>query len=67
MQETIFYVAAGATLVSGREPYPINAIDGIVRWQWAMDTDFSEATAYKLQSDHANIRVGEVTDEIDGD
>ncbi|MGN0878594.1 MAG: hypothetical protein ACI4WT_03965 [Oligosphaeraceae bacterium] len=51
----------------GLEPYPIDALDGIVRWQWAMDTDFSEATAYRLQADHANIRVGEVTDEIDGD
>ena len=41
--------------------------DGIVRWQWAMDTDFSEATAYKLQADNANIELSEVTDEIDGD
>lgn len=32
----------------GLEPYPIDALSGIVRWQWAMDTDFSEATAYKI-------------------
>ena len=32
----------------GLEPYPIDALDGIVRWAWAMDTDFSEATAYKI-------------------
>ena len=31
----------------GLEPYPLDALDGIVRWQWAMDTDFNEATAYK--------------------
>ena len=51
----------------GLEPYPIDALDGIVRWQWAMDTDFNEATAYKLEADNANIGVAEVTDEIDGD
>ena len=51
----------------GLEPYPIDALDGIVRWQWAMDTDFNEATAYKLQADNANIGLSEVTDEIDGD
>ena len=39
----------------GLEPYPIEALDGIVRWQWAMDTDFNEATAYKLQADNAAI------------
>lgn len=51
----------------GLEPYPLSALEGIVRWQWAMDTDFNEATAYKLQADNANIELGEVTDEIDGD
>lgn len=51
----------------GLEPYPLDALDGIVRWQWAMDTDFNEATAYKLQADNANIGLAEVTDEIDGD
>ena len=51
----------------GLEPYPLNTLDGIVRWQWAMDTDFNEATAYKLQADNASIGVSEVTDEIDGD
>ena len=51
----------------GLEPYPLEALDGIVRWQWAMDTDFNEATAYKLQADNANIGLAEVTDEIDGD
>ena len=81
MQETIFYVAAGETLGSGRdfanaktmpaptlvrgvsarlrmrifarkegpEPYPMYALADIVRWQWAMDSDFNEATSYKLQ------------------
>ena len=51
----------------GLEPYPLDALDGIVRWQWAMDTDFNEATAYKLQADNAAIGISEVTDEIDGD
>lgn len=51
----------------GLEPYPLEALDGIVRWQWAMDTDFNEATAYKLQANTAYIGLAEVTDEIDGD
>ncbi len=51
----------------GLEPYPVDALDGIVRWQWAMDTDFNEATAYKLQADNAAIEISEVADEIDGD
>ena len=76
MQESIFYVAAGVSALlrmrlfahrDGLEPYPLEALDGIVRWQWAMDTDFNEATAYKLQADNANIELAEVTDEIDGD
>ena len=51
----------------GLEPYPMEALGGIVRWQWAMDTDFNEATAYKLQADNAGITLSEVTDDIDGD
>ena len=51
----------------GLEPYPVDALGGIVRWQWAMDTDFNEATAYKLQADNAAIEISEVDDEIDGD
>lgn len=35
-------------LFEQREPYPFYALDGTVRWLWAMDTDFSEATAYKI-------------------
>lgn len=76
MQEAIFYVAAGVSALlrmrlfahrDGLEPYPLEALDGIVRWQWAMDTDFNEATAYILQADTAYIELTEVTDEIDGD
>ena len=33
----------------GPEPYPMYALADIVRWQWAMDSDFNEATSYKLQ------------------
>lgn len=51
----------------GLEPYPLEALDGIVRWQWAMDTDFNEATAYILQADTAYIEVAKVTDDIDKD
>ena len=51
----------------GLEPYPLSALEGIVRWQWAMDTDFNEAIAYMLQADTAYIGLAEVTDEIDGD
>lgn len=51
----------------GLEPYPLVALDGIVRWQWAMDTDFNEATAYILQADTAYIEVAKVTDDIDED
>lgn len=51
----------------GVEPYLVEVLSGIVRWQWAVDTDFSEATAYKLQADNAAIEVASVTDEIDGD
>ena len=43
------------------------ALADIVRWQWAVDTDFNEATSYKLQADNASITLSEVTDELDGD
>ena len=51
----------------GPEPYPVEALSDIVRWQWAMDSDFNEATSYKLQADNVNITLSEVDDEIDGD
>ena len=51
----------------GLERYPADALDGIVRWQWAMDSDFNEATSYKLQADNSAITIGEVEDDIDGD
>ena len=51
----------------GPEPYPMDALADIVRWQWAMDSDFNEATSYKLQADNANITLSEVQDDIDGD
>lgn len=76
MQEAIFYVAAGVSALlrmrlfarrDGLEPYPLEVLEGIVRWQWAMDTDFNEATAYMLQADNAYIEAPEVTDDIDVD
>ena len=51
----------------GLEPYPLEALDGIVRWQWTMDTDFNEATTYMLQANNAYIEAPEVTDDIDVD
>lgn len=51
----------------GPEPYPMDALADIVRWQWAMDSDFNEATSYKLQANNASITLSEVQDDIDGD
>lgn len=50
----------------GTTPYPIEALSGVVSWQWVMDKDFSEATSYILEADNAAISVSSVTDEIDG-
>ncbi|MDD3663340.1 MAG: hypothetical protein PHT84_05765 [Candidatus Pacebacteria bacterium] len=49
----------------GTEPYPLTAFTNIASWQWAMDTDFNEATAYKLVGDSGNITVGSVTETVD--
>ena len=49
----------------GTEPYPLTAFANIASWQWAMDTDFNEATAYKLVGDSGNITVGSVTETVD--
>ena len=50
----------------GTAPYPMEQLDGIVSWQWAMDKDFSESTNYILEADNANISVASVIDEVDG-
>ena len=51
----------------GNTPYPMDALAGIVEWKWAMDSDFSEATSYKLEADNADIVLSEVEEEIDGE
>ena len=37
----------------GNTPYPLSTFAGISSWQWAMDNDFPEVTAYKLVGDNA--------------
>ena len=51
----------------GREPYPLDALSGIVSWQWAMDNDFNESTTYKLTGDNAHISVAGIVELIDGE
>ena len=49
----------------GYEPYPIEQLSNIASWQWVMDKDFNEETAYVLVADNANIRVESVTEKVD--
>lgn len=51
----------------GMEAYPLSAFANIVSWQWAMDNDFNEATAYKLVGDNADITLSEVLVTVDGE
>ena len=51
----------------GDAPYPLTAFTNIVGWQWAMDSDFNEDTAYKLVGDDADISVTGVTEDIGGE
>ena len=51
----------------GTDAYPISAFANIVSWQWAMDNDFNESTAYKLVGDNGDIAVASVTESIDGE
>lgn len=50
----------------GSTPYPLATFAGITSWQWAMDNDFSEATAYKLIGDNGDITVGNVIENAEG-
>lgn len=49
----------------GYEPYPIERLSNIASWQWVMDKDFNEETAYILVADNANIRAESVTEKVD--
>ena len=51
----------------GTDAYPMSAFAGIVSWQWAMDSDFSESTAYKLVGDNGEITVSAITETADGE
>ncbi len=51
----------------GTEAYPLSAFASVVSWQWAMDSDFNEATTYKLVGDNGDIAVASVTESIDGE
>lgn len=53
---------------SREEPvaYPIEKLQAVAAWQWAMDNDFNEGTNVKLIGDNSNITVSEVTEDIDG-
>ncbi len=51
----------------GTDAYPASAFASIVSWQWAMDSDFNESTAYKLVGDNGDIAVAAVTESIDGE
>jgi len=51
----------------GTDAYPLSVLTGIVAWQWAMDSDFNEATTYKLVGDNESIAVTSVTETIDGE
>lgn len=41
-------------------PYSIQQLQNIAAWQFAMDSDYTEDTAYKLEADNAAISVREV-------
>ena len=53
---------------SREEPlaYPIEKLQAVAAWQWAMDNDFNESTSVKLAGDNRNITVESVTEDIDG-
>ncbi len=51
----------------GTGAYPMSAFANIVSWQWAMDSDFNESTAYKLVGDNGDITVSAVTEATDGE
>jgi len=51
----------------GTDAYPLSAFARIVAWQWAMDSDFNEATTYKLVGDNGSIAVASVTETVDGE
>ena len=50
----------------GTDAYPMSAFASIVSWQWAMDSDFNESTAYKLVGDNGDIAVASGPESIDG-
>lgn len=51
---------------NNQTPYPIDQLSGIVSWQFVMDSDYDESTAYKIVADNAHISVDSVTVDVDG-
>lgn len=49
----------------GTSAYPLSAFENIVSWQWAMDNDFNESTAYKLIGDNGDISAASITETVD--
>ena len=50
----------------GTTPFPIANLYDIVRWQWAMDSDFYDRSPYKLVGDNPNIELNSVQEFRDG-
>ena len=48
----------------GNTPYPVSAFANIAAWEWAMDNDFNNATAYKLVGDNGLITAATITETI---
>lgn len=48
----------------GDEAYPVEQLQNITAWQFVMDADFDDSTAYKLQAENAEITVSTVTDVV---
>lgn len=57
--EAIFRFRVFAELDS-MSPYPLEQLRKIAAWQFVMDSDYTEETAYKLEADNASIRIEEV-------
>lgn len=51
---------------NNQAPYPIEQLSGIVSWQFVMDSDYDESTAYKIVADNEHISIDSVTVDVDG-
>lgn len=44
------------------EPYPLEELQSVAAWQFAMDSDYTDSTAYKLEADNSAISIRSVED-----